>query len=323
MLSLFPKETAVQVFRDMDFFAPKNEIIWDDPKNLISNGEKENLEKCFLAENDRANCVFEEVSKWNPSAKLYPFFKEVLFAVLNAVDREKRRRGNRILLLRAIRFDVPEDVARLINTIKDVNLEETLTERGYKPLHLATIRGKFKIAKMLLEEGAEVDSRTAYDYTPLHLAVRGQNLNMIKLLLKKKANVNAVDKMGGTPLHEAAENSDVEVVESLLKAGAEVNVKENYWTPLIFAAISGRVDNVKTLLKWGAEIDMNSKVKGRTALFYAAQNDHIQVVKALLTAGANTEKTSKFGATSAEIAEQKGHANCAAEIINFKNKILK
>lgn len=284
-LSLFPKANNVQVFRDMNFFPPKNEITWEDPENLISNAHKENLEKCLrLAENERPNCVFDEVSQWDPIPRyipyrLYPFFKEILFAVLNAVDGERRRRGNKILLRLAIRFDAPEDVARVI---RDLNLEENISLR-FNPLQLAVLSRRIEIVKILLEAGAKAD----------------------------------------TVFHSAAVNGNVETLRSLLDAGADVNAREEReaCTPLIAAAMTGKVENVKFLLQRGARIDYQNNV-GRSALMNAAERGWIEVVQELLSMGANTKQTDVIGKTAAQIAEENLRPNCAEEIITFENAAL-
>ena len=62
--------------------------------------------------------------------------------------------------------------------------------------------------------------------TPLHHAVnddwKGSHFKMVKLLIERGANVNAIDDTHHTPLHWA---SNKETAELLIVAGANINAK--------------------------------------------------------------------------------------------------
>lgn len=65
---------------------------------------------------------------------------------------------------------------------------------GYRLLHHAVARGDVDIAKLLIENGAEVDARSAdmFGFTPLYLAVAGRRFEMMGLLIEKGADINKV-----------------------------------------------------------------------------------------------------------------------------------
>lgn len=50
---------------------------------------------------------------------------------------------------------------------------------------------------------------------------------MVKLLIREGANVNSQDKMGHTTLMRATEYQHLEVVDYLLQMGADVNLQNN------------------------------------------------------------------------------------------------
>lgn len=114
---------------------------------------------------------------------------------------------------------------------------------------LKVLRGSdlLPILRLLIDYGADVDSRDGYRATPLHSAAKsGDGIELglllqstpeskkaggklvhsqiVALLIERGADVNARDQGGRTPLHNAAEFQDVEMVRMLLEAGAKRKV---------------------------------------------------------------------------------------------------
>jgi uncharacterized protein len=77
--------------------------------------------------------------------------------------------------------------------------------------------------QLLLEKGADIESKTPIDGTPLILAAREKHKAVVRVLLGKGANVNATSKFGNTPLIFAAKSGDLSLVSLLLEKGAKVN----------------------------------------------------------------------------------------------------
>ena len=83
--------------------------------------------------------------------------------------------------------------------------------------------------KLLLEKGAELESKDEYDgRTPLSRAAENGHEAVVKLLLEKGAELESKDNNGGrTPLSRAAGNGHEAVVKLLLEKGAELESKDN------------------------------------------------------------------------------------------------
>jgi len=73
---------------------------------------------------------------------------------------------------------------------------------GATPLHIAAAYGHDDVMKLLLENGANVNSiaEDAERGTPLHWAVRTQRLETVKILVEAGADINVQDRNGRTPL---------------------------------------------------------------------------------------------------------------------------
>lgn len=66
-----------------------------------------------------------------------------------------------------------EDVARLL--IENGADIETQDEFGSKPLHYAVYKGNKNIVKLLIENGTDVDCKNNYETTPLMIAAMNIN----------------------------------------------------------------------------------------------------------------------------------------------------
>ncbi|XP_030000154.1 ankyrin repeat and SOCS box protein 6 [Sphaeramia orbicularis] len=111
----------------------------------------------------------------------------------------------------------------------DLNFEDPVSY--YNPLHIAVLRNKPNIVRLLVGHGADIEKRDRiHESSPLDLASEeSERLPCLLTLLDLGANVNARDKHGKTPLLHALASSDgltvhnTENIELLLQRGADVN----------------------------------------------------------------------------------------------------
>ena len=69
-------------------------------------------------------------------------------------------------------------------------------------LHLAVRSGRFEIAKVLLDAGADLNARSSSGYTPLMWAIEGGHPEIVSYLLDCGAKVTVRTSFGVTPIHE-------------------------------------------------------------------------------------------------------------------------
>ncbi|PQE15529.1 ankyrin repeat protein [Rutstroemia sp. NJR-2017a WRK4] len=161
-------------------------------------------------------------------------------------------------------------------------LESRDSEFNSTPMLWAAWNGHDEVVKLLLVHGAEPESRNSFGSTPLCLATRNGHLAVIRILLESGVDPNASDDDGRTSLSYAAGNGHIDIVTLLLKTkGVHVNAKDvRGRTPLSYAAEIGNVSICRWLLK--VSIDTDSKdILGRTPLSWAAMNDHRSIVQLL------------------------------------------
>ena len=104
----------------------------------------------------------------------------------------------------------------------------------------------FEIAKLLIDNGADVKAKNKSGYTPMHFAKKPE---IVKLLIKNGADVNAGKGTVGVPLYNTY---DVKIAKLLIDNGADVNGAGRYgYTPLSNART---VEMAKLLIDNGADL---------------------------------------------------------------------
>jgi len=118
--------------------------------------------------------------------------------------------------------------------ILDIN---ATSEEGFTPLHQAALHGCHQIIKLLIKEGANVNSITKHNKaTPLHLSVYKNNVECTELLLNNGALINAQDRSLRTPLHYACMFGHFSSIRSLLPFKPDLYIKDRKKeTPLSLA----------------------------------------------------------------------------------------
>lgn len=153
---------------------------------------------------------------------------------------------------------------------------------GMTPLHVAASLEDGSIAQILLENDAHVNSKNYGGMTPLHVAASLEHASIVQLLLENGADINSRDYGGMTPLHIAASLEDGSIVRLLLENDAHVNAKDNGgMTPLHVAASRGHEMAVRFLLEGGADINAQDGRKW-SPLHLAARGGEIMVIHLLL-----------------------------------------
>jgi ankyrin repeat protein len=115
-------------------------------------------------------------------------------------------------------------VPRLRELLREVpvRVNETAPD-GFSPLGFAAFFGHEECARILLDNGADIDARAKNParVAPLHSAIAGGHHDIIRLLIERGAQVNIRQQHGFTPLHGAAAAGDADTLLVLLTAGAD------------------------------------------------------------------------------------------------------
>lgn len=104
-----------------------------------------------------------------------------------------------------------EVAAYLAKNVKDINYE---SDNG-TALAAVAVKGNTKIAKILLENGANPNTADRLGVSPLIYAVQFENEPLIKLLLQYKASKTHKDNKGRTPLDHANATKNDKIINLL------------------------------------------------------------------------------------------------------------
>ncbi|CAD6891259.1 unnamed protein product [Tilletia caries] len=172
---------------------------------------------------------------------------------------------------------------------------------------------------LLIQLGAEVESKDESGWTPLMSAASAGSLDYARLLLESGASPKATNLRSLTPLHYAASKGHTDVGRLLLEYGADVNARDGAkQTALHRAASAGRDAFVKVLLAPPARRDGGVHEKTRvnpqdrlqnTPLHLAFDSGHGSTAVLLIEeGGADRDRTNEDNLVPEEIEGLGGQA---------------
>ena len=167
--------------------------------------------------------------------------------------------------------------------------QQSAGELGYK-LALAAKGGRLEQVKKLLEQRANIE--TSWKQTALKNAAEIGYPEVARLLLEQRAEVDVKDQDRWTPLHWAALEGHHEVTKLLLEWRAEPDViDEDGYTPLGFAIRAARTECVETIAegvvrqnKWSLRLLLGIIAEGNQDLIMKAIEKWPQEAKLIQTA---------------------------------------
>ena len=120
-------------------------------------------------------------------------------------------------------------------------------------------------------------------------ATKQGDLEIVRLLLEAGADINSKDGHGQTALMNAAHAGQVELVRLLIEKGADLDVTAKYnLSALMLALIARHADTARLLIEAGADVNIRSSrdFHGKTALHLAESGGHSELAALLRQRGA-------------------------------------
>ncbi len=170
-------------------------------------------------------------------------------------------------------------IKRLLEAGVPVNL---LSDEGETPLHWAVDWQNIKLAKVLMEAGANVNqlSHNKKKESPFHRAINRGGIEMIKALIEFGADLNKVDSNGETPLHRAVSDSDFELIKLLIESGANLEQLNEEGESILETALSNNeLEIIKYIIKNKISIDF-SDVKLRKMILQSIRSGDLALLHA-------------------------------------------
>ena len=192
------------------------------------------------------------------------------------------------------------------------------------------------LARILLEHGADPNSKSQKGETPLHMLFRNRERtfsylfprrrlhayipfqDFAQLLLNHGADVNSQDKAHVTPLHWAMRHTTSDVARILLEHGADPNSKSQDGETPLHILLGSRdwrdyaaVDHAVLQLLLNHDADVNAQCKRlRTPLHLASHLGRSAIAQVLLDHGAKPNVEDDHGKTPLHLVSQgRGYSN--------------
>lgn len=176
----------------------------------------------------------------------------------------------------------------LINSGADINRQFRVSQyRNINALGYALINNKSDIINFLLNKGAHIKEPAVEFKQPVVVATENGNLEQIKLLIENGADIESIeDSFKNTLLGIAALRGYYEIAEYLISKGANLNSKNDYSkTPLMVAVEANQKKIVELLIIKNADLNIKT-TKGDTALQLAKPRERRVIFEMLIHAGA-------------------------------------
>ena len=197
-----------------------------------------------------------------------------------------------------------EDTVRMLLELgADVQSKNDLGETALFP---AAERGYCRVIKLLLEYGADIQARNNFGRSVLSAAIDSgyyQRREPVPLLLDHGVDLHSQDSAGDSALTlAAAAKARWERWGSYDEKGELMGMGTRRAT-----AHKRNLTRIQLLLDHGASVDLINKA-GDTALTLAAAHGKLDAVKFLLDRGANTHAKNEAGDTALSIATEIGYS---------------
>ena len=151
-------------------------------------------------------------------------FNELWFQNLDRINYHR-------LIYNSTKVDIQLKTLKKLLKQNDFNLIN-LSVDGLTTLELSCKKGLLDFSKILIEYGANINTRSEFGLnSPLHLSIKfNKNINsqhseIIKYLINKNVDVNTYDDTLTTPLFTAAAKNDIQTFNLLIDKGAIANTK--------------------------------------------------------------------------------------------------
>ena len=242
----------------------------------IENSD-ENIVK-YLVENGADMYSYEITALYQAVLNLNPKLVEYFLDKGASIEKAGRTDvyGNIMMAAAGSKFNNSNDKSPV-----DLTLLEKSAENSAKIMQMIID----KVDKKLINDSLE-------GKTPLIIAVGNSYIDTAKILIENGANINAVDIEGWSALSYAVNNGDIEIAKLLLENKAKI--KGELLIAIKSPIVESRINMMKLLIDNKANINYTDE-NGFNPLNIAIETGNMELTKFLITNGANVDSLMRDG----------------------------
>ncbi len=306
--SLFGNEnTAAQHQADAQTEAFAQMLAWSQESLASAQRERSRVENLEQTLDENAQPLTELIAKTQQLALFTAILQNDLVqveALLKsganpnlALSDQYRERRSPLLLAASL------GQSKMARVLLEAGAEVNLPCGGQSALIAATRdswSGRFDVVMTLLTNGADVHALDADGNSPLHHAARSRDGALIQLLLDAGANTSVANALGCSPLACAAAAGNKIGISALISHRTQDKAAQGWdcATPPLVALGSSPQDDPELVKLLLAHCDANVQdASGRSALHACASHDLLDMGAALINAGANPNLQDQQGCT--------------------------
>ena len=207
-----------------------------------------------------------------------------------------------------------ETIKELIEKGDNIN---DVGESLMTPLHYCCLNGQYKLAKLLIKEGAKKNTLDLKGKFPIYYSIIKGFKNIVNLLADDKEDFTR-KLIYQYVLFESCEFQKKRIILHSLFKGAKINKKNRHNMTALHCSSKSTEKFISLLLKNQGNIEAISKY-GWTTLMFSVMNNNIQIVNLLLSKGVNTQVKDGDGNSVLNIAVNINN-NKILELLKFKIK---
>jgi ankyrin repeat protein len=180
---------------------------------------------------------------------------------------------------------------------------------GEKALWAAELGDEYGLAEAL-SGGGSLAVKNEYGLSALAIACKFGQAGCVRMLIDKGADVDSRDKENATPAMRAAWNGSFNCLAAVIDAGAELDARdEDGSTAAMWAALGGHADCLEALIEAGCDMD-GADAGGWTPMLQAAREGHVECLSVLLRSGCDRLAAAGDGMTLAMASAVAGSLGC-------------